>query len=232
MIARLKHNCRNSEVNATTGRISGAYHQSSLTENTALAAIFDEIDPKNQQLTEAIKRMKAESKLEVTDEVRDTDHHALYHLVEGATYSTLPEVKAAAVKVFQILQNYGLSVTDESYDTETSYLDSLLKDLGAESLQTDIAAIPSCAERIAILQDSQNAFNAARLEFQLEQSREGKQENATMLKKQLLALVNEKMLVSLEGKLMDDPATFSDFADAVNQIITDTNEIVKKRIGK
>jgi len=228
-IERLFYNCRNSEVYATTGRISDAYRQSSLTADAGLANILNEIDPKNQKLIDAIKRMIAESELEVKDEDRDSDHHALHYLVYGATFNPDTNVKTAASEVFNVMENYGLSVTGESYDTETTYLESLLEDLAKPNLRDAIAAIPGCAEQIANLQASQNAFSAARLAFQQEQAKNEGQESATSLKKQVLILVNEKLVAFLNGMLVTAPDTFSEFAATVNKIIGATNETVKKR---
>jgi len=173
--------------------------------------------------------MKAESDLEVKDEQRDADHHALYHFVNGATFNPDTAVQTAALKVFKVLENYGLSVTEENYDTETSYLDSLLEDLGKPNLQDSIAAMVGCSELIATLQASQDAFSAARLSFQQEQAQEGELANATSLKKQLVSLLNDKLVAFLNGMVVADAATYSEYATAVNQIISVTNETVRKR---
>lgn len=228
-IEKLLYKCRNSEVNATTGRLSDAYHQGSLAGNTALDAIFGEIDPKNQELTTAIKRQKAESDLEVKDEKRDTDHHALYQLVNGATYNPDPAVQTAASQVFKVLENYGLSVTQENYDTETSLLNSMLEDLTKANLQDSIAAVAGCSELIATLQASQETFSAAKLAFQKELAQEGKLESATTIKRELLPLVNDKLIRFLDGMLVADEATYGQYAATIKQIIAETNEIVKKR---
>jgi len=228
-VEKLTTNSRNSEVNATTGLISNAFQDSSLTGNAELISIFGEIDPQNQQLTLAIKRMKAESDLEIKDEVRDTDHHALYHLVEGATYNTDPAVNIAAAQVFNVLEHHGLSVTDENYDTETSYLNAVLEDLAKPNLQDAIARVTGCADRIAILQTSQDAFVTARLAFKKERAMEGKNESATKIRKQLVLLINNELVEFLNGMLVRNSATFGDFAATVNQIIAENNSIVKKR---
>ena len=229
MILRLMSKSRNSEINATTGRISEAFHSGGLAEDPALVNIFNEIDPTNQQLTQAIKTMKAESDLELKDEQRDVDHHALYHLVYGATFSLDNAVQAAAQKVFNILKHYGLSVTDENYDTETSYLDSLLTDLGKADLAEAVSSLESCAGRMAILQESQNIFKASRLVFQQEQAKEGTLKNATKIKMEVAGLVNDKLVTFLRGALISSPAVYSEFAATVNQIIRENNEVVKKR---
>lgn len=85
-LSKLSDKSKNSEVNAVTGRISADYHQS-LEGDPSLGPVMAEIDPKNLELTTAVKRMKAESDLEEKDALRDTAHHALYFFVSGMTYS-------------------------------------------------------------------------------------------------------------------------------------------------
>ena len=83
-----------------------------------------------------------------------------------------------------------------------------------------IAAITGCADLITKLQTSQDAFTAARLSFQQEQAQEGELANATSLKKQLVSLLNDKLVAFLNGMVVADSATYSEYATTVNQIIS------------
>ena len=228
-VLKLLSKSRNSEVNAATGRICDAYHGSSVEGDATLAPIFDEIDPKNLELTEAVKRMKAESDLEAKDEVRDNNHHAFYFFVYGATFSKDITVKSAAISLFTIPEYYGLGITEENYDTESSLMDSLLADLAKPEYETSISALPSCADLIADLQTSQDAFKAARLVFQQEQAQEGQLVNATAVKRQVVNIVNTSLITVLNGLLISSPATYAKFGATVAQIINENNEVVKKR---
>jgi len=231
-IPKLLSTSRNTETNAVVGRISSAFHESSLSSDTILTAIFTEIDPKNDQLTWAIKRMKAESELEAKDEIRDQAHHALYHFVFGLTFSATETTKDAADKVYTVLEHYGLSITRDSYDVETSELDSLLVDLAAAKLKTAVDSLEGCAALVANLQTAQDDFKATRLAFQEEQASEGQQNNATAIKREVTTLVNEKLIPVLKGLVISIPDTYSEFGAAVVQIITTNNETVKKRSPK
>jgi len=228
-IPKLLTTSRNSEVNAVAGRISSAYHTSSLEGDAILNPIFAEIDPLNQELTAAVKRMKAESELEAKDELRDQAHHALYHFVFGSTFSLTATIKSAAEQLFTVLEHYGMGITNDNYDMETSELDSLLLDLASPKLAPSIAALEGCSALIASLQIAQDDFKAARLTYQEERAQEGQQLNATKLKRDLASLLNDKLIAVLNGLLISAAATYSDFAATVSEIIETNNETVKKR---
>lgn len=220
---------RNTEVNAVAGRISSAFHESSLEGDAILTPILVEIDAKNQELTIAVNRMKAESDLEAKDEVRDNSHHALYHFVFGSTFSATASTKDAANQLFTVLEHYGIGIVNDNYDTESSELDSLLLDLASPKLSAAIAALDGCGTLIADLQEAQDAFKAARLTFQEERAQEGQQLNATKLKQEVVALLNNKLIAVLNGLLISAEATYGEFAAVVNQIVETNNETVKKR---
>ncbi|MFV0378823.1 MAG: DUF6261 family protein [Mangrovibacterium sp.] len=227
-LRNLSANSKNSEVNAVTGRISDNYHQT-LAGEAILSPVIAEIDTKNSELTIAVKRMKAESDLEEKDEIRDTAHHALYHFVYGLSFSKNVPVKNSASKLFVVLEHYGLSIIEENYDTETSELDSLLIDLAAPNLKSAIAALDTCDELIADLQLAQDDFKTSRLSFQKEQAGQKQKSNATVLKREVLALVNSKLLRVLNGLLISNPAVYTDFGATVAKIINTNNETIKQR---
>lgn len=231
-IPKLLTTSRNTEVNAVTGRISTAFHESSLSADTVLTAIFAEIDPKNEELTSLIKRMKAESELETKDGIRDQAYQALYHYVFGLTFSTTETTKTAAEKVFALLAHYGLAIVYDNYDMETSELDSLLLDLATAKIKAAVDSLDGCAALIANVQAAQDDFKAARLAFQEEQANEGLVGNATTLKREVTALVNDKLIPVLQGLVITIPGTYSKYCAAVVKIITTNNETVKKRSPK
>lgn len=219
---------KNTEVNAVTERISTNFHQN-LGNDPNLSPLFAAIDAKNLTLTLSVKRMKTESDLEEKDNLRDAAHHALYYFISGLTFSKNAAVKNAASNLFAILSRYGLAITENSYDVESSELDSLLLELTVPDLQPSVDTLDSCAGLLADLQSAQDAFKAARLAFQREQAAESQQNNASSLKQEVLALVNKKLIPVLKGLLVTHPADYTEFGTTVAQIIATNNETVKLR---
>lgn len=228
-ISKLSDKSRNGEVNAVSQRISAAFAESALKADPFLTPIFGEINSQITELTKAINRMVSESDLELKDESRDQKYKATYNFVFGLTYSANAATQAAAKQVFAVLDHYSLSVTEENYDNETSLLDSLLLDLAAPELASAIAALDGLATLIAELQVAQDEFEVARLAYQKERGSEKQLLNATELKRQLVKLVNTKLIAVLNGLLISDPATYGGLATTLQEAISVNNETVKKR---
>jgi hypothetical protein len=231
MIEKLMTNSRNTEVNDVATRMSGAYQNSGLTD-TYLVSSFTSFDAANLKLSLVIKRSKAESDLDEKDEVRDDKYRALYYLLNGFLYHPTKKIKEAAQLLMNLFNNYGLSVVGESYATESSLIGSLLLDLAKPEYADAIATLSGCTELIAGLQAAQTDFEQARIAYETEKAKEGMVENASLVKKEVVDILNNKIVVYLRAMEQVDPAKFGVFTNICAQIIADNNEQVKKRKGK
>lgn len=232
MIQKLMTNSRTTEVSGASERIVGAYKRTGLSSDAHLSGMMTGLEGDLARFTAAIKRMKAESELEAQDELRDEEIRALYYLVLGLLHHPDKAIKAAAQKVFAVLEHYGLSVADESFATESALVGSMLANLAKPGLQEPIAALSGCAGCIAKLQVAENNFDTARIAFEEEKAREGTLESATDIKKRVVTLINEKLVVYLLAMDQVYPETYGPFAGTVAEIIADNNEVVKKRRKK
>jgi hypothetical protein len=221
-------NSRVTEVNDVANRMSGAFKNSGLTD-AYLVSTFAALDAGNTKLTLAIKRSKAESDLEEKDEVRDHKVRSFYYLVQGFSHHPTKTIKEAAQVLLNVFDNYGLAMVGESYSTESSLVNSLLLDLAKPKFQDAIALLSGCAELIAELQAAQTDFEQARITYEAEKAKEGMVDNATIVKKDVLAILNDKIVVYLRAMEQVDPVTFGVFANTCAQVIADNNEQVKKR---
>jgi hypothetical protein len=232
MIEKLIAKSRTTEVDAASIRIIGAYKKHDLSSDAHLTGIFTALETESARLTAAVKRAKTESVLEEKDEVRDNKMRAIHYLLMGLLHHPDATIKTSAEKVEDVFDNYGLSILSESYASESSLIVSLLGDLAKQNLQASIAALSGCAELIAELQTAQTDFEQTRIAFDEEKAKEGTLENATAIKKEVLLIINDKLVVYLRAMIQVDEATYGDFARTVAQIIADNNEMVKKRRKK
>lgn len=232
MIEKLILTSRTTEVDAVSLRMIGAYKNTSLSSDAHLASIFTGLETESARLTAAIKRSKAESKLEVKDEVRDDKVRAIHYLLMGLLHHPEPAIQNAAEEVGNVFGNYGLSILGESYATESSLVTSLLGDFAKPKLQVAIAALSGCAEIIAGLQAAQADFEQTRIAYEAEKAKEGTLENATIIKKEVVTIINDKTVVYLRAMFQVDEPTYGDFARTITMIIADNNEMVKKRRKK
>jgi hypothetical protein len=228
MIDKLIAKSRVTEVNDVATRMSGAFKNSGLTD-AYLVSTFASLDAGNTKLTLAIKRSKAESDLEEKDEVRDDKVRSFYYLVQGFSHHPTQNIKEAANLLMNLFDNYGLAMVGESYSTESSLVNSLLLDLAKPKFQESIALLSGCAELIAELQVAQNNFEQARITYEAEKAKEGMVDNATIVKKEVLTILNDKIVVYLRAMEQVDPVTYGVFTSTCAQIIADNNEQVKKR---
>lgn len=232
MVEKLNHNSRTTEVDAALARMLGAYKKTSLNSDTYLLDLFTGLEGQAGQMSEAIMRMKAESVLEAKDEVRDSGLRAVFFLVQGFVYHPDSNLKEAAQKVSKVLGHYGLSITDDNYATESSLIGSLLDDLYKPATRSAMAVLSGCTELVAALQVAQNDFEAARIAYEEEKAKEGTLPNATVLKRKIIEVVNNQLVVYMRAMSQVNEAVYGDFARTLAEIIADNNEVVKKRAKK
>jgi hypothetical protein len=225
----LTPNARATEVNAVSGGIIAEYNKGNWNSDAYLSSIFTRLKTKTANLTEAINRIKTESNLEAKDEQRDNNVRAVYFLASGFAYHPDAIISGAAKKVYAVLEHYGLDIVNQSYATESSLINSLLLEFSNSEIQNAIAILPGLSQVIDGLRSSQNAFELAQLQFQEGKSKEGTEENATEIKKEVLSIINDKLVVHLKAMVQVDMEKYEEFAGTVTQIIDDMNVTVKKR---
>ena len=232
MPGKLMTNSRVTEVDAAATRMVGAFEKTSLSSDAFLTEVFAQIKAILAFFVAAIKRMKAESNLEEKDEVRDNALRSLYYMLLGYLHNPAKAIREAAQKLEKVFDHYGISITGESYSTESSLINSMLNDFAKPGLQDAIAVLPGCAGQVAALQTAQDDFEAARITWEEEKAGESTEKNATELKKEVVKLVNEKLVVYLRAMMQVDDATYGKFARTIGEIVAENNETVKRRRAK
>ena len=182
---------RNTEVDDASMRMIGAYKTTTLSSDPHLNGMFTNLETGTAALTAAINRSKAESNLEEKDENRDQLLRSLSDLLTGYLHYPDQAIQEAAETVDKVFEKYGLRVIGESYATESSLIASLLVDLSKQKIVDAIALLPGCSDTIASLQAAEDAFEAARIEYEQEKAAESTQANATKIKAEVLALIND-----------------------------------------
>lgn len=232
MIEKLIHQSRTTEIDAAAGLITGAFETSRLKNDSYLSVLIPKLLSLRAGLSAAINQMTAESDLEEKDLQRDDKVRALFYLLQGYLYHPDLAIRKAAKTLTAVLDQYGLAIIGESYATESSLINSLLKELSKPKLQEAIAVLSGCAQLITALQTAQNEFEAARLAYEGEKADESKKESATTIKKEVVKLINSKLVVYLRAMVQVDEAAYSEFARTVAEIIESNNETVKRRRKK
>jgi hypothetical protein len=229
---RLMSVSRTTEVNAVAGRIIAEYEKNDWTSDTHLTGIFNLLKQSNTLLTSSINRIKAESDLEQKDEIRDDKIRSVYYLILGFTHHPDLAIKTAAEEVYKVFEHYGVDIVGKSYAIETSLIQSLLVEFAHPDLQPSISALPGLNQLIASLTTAQNEFEAASILYEEEKAAEGTKENASQIKKEVVVIINDKLVVYLRAMIQVDETKYGELTRTTAQIINDNNEIVKKRKKK
>ncbi len=229
MISNLMMKSRVTEVDGTTTQIIQGFDTTTLNTDPNMDVILGELKPLSTLFSSAIRRMKEKSEAKAYDEVRDEKIDALYYLLLSFSHHPDEQIKNAALYLLTIFSNYGLEIKDESLTRESSLINSLLSDLGKTKAQASIALIPQCDTYIAALQEAQNNFESNRLSFEEAQAEEGTLENASAMKKEVVTLINKKLVPYLNVMQQINDTIYGPYARTVAEIIAANNEVVKKR---
>jgi len=232
MISKLIPQSRTTEVSNVSKNIIMAYKKRIWDDDTHLVNIFTELQIGSSDFTTAINRSKAESNLDKKDVAREEKIKALNYLLLGSVHHPDAAVKAAGERLSCVFAKYGLKMIHTSYATESELIDSMLEDLSAAELQADIPLISGSAEIIVDLQIAQNDFKTAHFTWEEKKAQEGLNRCATDVKKDVLTIINDKIVVYLNAMQQAKGDLYGELAQTVSQIINDTNEAVKKRSKK
>lgn len=231
MIDKLIPTSRVTEVNDVATRSTGAFGESGITD-PVLANNFSNLDETNIELTKAIRRSKAESDLEEKDENRDNRLRSLYYLINGFSHHPGAEIRMSAQSLLNVFEHYGLKITSDSYATESSLISSMMLEYQKPEYEEAIAALSGCGDLLEALAIAESEFEHARIAYETEKAKEGLLQNASELKKQVLHILNNKIVIYLRAMEEVNPEVYAVFAATVAQIIADNNEQVKRRQKK
>ena len=221
---------KTTEVDTVSGRIIAKYSKDDWSFDTHLTMLFDLLIPVSQRLTTAINRSSAESNLEEKDELRDNKVRAIHYLILGLMHHPEEVVRAAAGKVNGVFEKYGLNIINESYSSESSLIESLLEDFSAHELQADITQTSGLNPLISQLRTAQTEFEAAQVLYEESKAKDGTHESATAVKKEILSVINDKLVVYLRAIYQVNEEKYGEFVRTIAQIIDDNNVTVKKRL--
>tara|TARA_R110001583_G_scaffold21469_6_gene81605 strand:+ start:3918 stop:4640 length:723 start_codon:yes stop_codon:yes gene_type:complete len=232
MFSKLTPNCRVTEVNTASENLLMAFNKQTFEGDNYIGGLFTNLQTWTGSLGTAIHRGKVESNLDELDVARDEKVQALNYLLLGATHHPIAAIKAAGENLFDTYIKYSLKIINETYAIESSLIESLLQDLSAPELQADITAVSGCTEVIADLQAAQNNFKTAYFTWEEVKAQEGLSESATEIKKEVLSIINNKIVVYLRAMQQANEAVYGELAQTVSQIISDANQAIKRRAKK
>lgn len=228
---KISRNSKVTELDSSIKRVIAAYKSYDWTSDFHLTGLFSDLEVDSKKLTTAIMKLKGDSDLDDLDDIRDEYFRNFYYLVFGLRYNPDQVIKEAAEKIFSIIGSKGLGVVDENYSVESSIIESMLEQIDADSMIDNIEVLPGAEVLLDKLRLSQMNFEKAELELETTKAKESQNLSATDIKKEILPLFNGKVLLYLHAMSVVDESTYGEFARTVEQIISDNNITVKKRLA-
>ncbi|WP_372648456.1 DUF6261 family protein [Draconibacterium sp.] len=229
MIPTLMIGRKVTEIDGTTTQVIQGYDATTLNTDPNMEVIFGELKPLSALFTSAIRRMKAKSEAQTLDEVREEKMDGWYYLLLSFSHHPDAQIRNAALALLTIFNNYGMEIKKESFTVESSLLNSMLADYSTPEAMANVRFIPQGDIYLAALQEAQDNFESNRLGFEEAQAEEGTLENASALKRQVVDLINNKLVNYLNAMAQINEATYGPYARIVAEIISTNNEVVRKR---
>lgn len=224
-MTRLSSRLRITETDAASDALVRLFRAAGV-QDAFLSGAFAELEGLSARLTTAIRQETADSRLDEKDAARDAAVRDLGTLIQGYTAIPVAEKKAAARRLDAVFSKYGKKIVNETYASESSLIESLLEDLGA--LEAEAKLLEGVADLVATLRAAQDEFNAANDELTAAKTARG--ESATQVKKELVALVNLKIVPYLGA--VGGAEAYRDFAAKMEAEIVRANAASDRRTKK
>ena len=199
--------------------------ESAVSKDANLSLIMAEVEKLSAEITTAIKSERVSSTLDEADIARDGVIRNLGDALTGYAAIPVAAKKAAAQNLLAVFSKYGRQITQKNFAEESSLIESILEDFGAENLASDIAALDGVGELISELREAQDSFNKANDDFT--NASVNKSESATSVKKSLISVLNDKLVPYLSA--VAPLADYKDFASKCEAEIAKANATVSGR---
>ena len=227
---KINSNMRVAELDTLSDVLVRLYKDSSAAENAVskdanLSGIMEEVEKLSADITTAIKSDRVSSTLDEADIARDEIIRNLGDALTGYAAIPVAAKKASAQNLLSVFSKYGKQITQKNFAEESSLIESLLEDFGAESLKADVAALDGVGELVSELRTAQDSFNKANDDYTHASVSRG--ESATSVKKSLFSVLNDKFVPYLSA--VAPLADYKDFASKCETEITKANATVSGR---
>lgn len=233
IIHLINHRARITEVDDASDQLINLYSKSrEIQKEEVLKTIIATMRKQSDDITEAIKRSRAESELEAVDIERDNAVRMLNNVIVGYKSMPNPDWAESGSRLAAVFDKYGLAIVSESYSNESSLIESLLFDLSNASLQADIDKLAGMRDCINNLRAAEDKFNGARETFNAANAEAKLATSASEIRRELLSTINGVFISYVKVLVMTNEKLYGSFALKVDDIITKINLSIASRYDK
>lgn len=187
-----------------------------------------ELERLSAEITTAILQDKTLSNLDAADAVRDEAIKNLGAVLAGYAVFPAEEKRTAAAPLKAIYDKYAKAgITNASYVSESSMIESMLEDFASADAKKAISALEGTEALIKAVRDAENAFAAASDAYV--QANASKGASATSLKKPLISVINDKLVPYLTAMQIANSESLAGFIAGCEAEIDRVNDMVTRR---
>jgi len=227
-VVRVNKNIQIGELGTLSQAISARYDEckDKLATDAVLTAVMAEEKKESEAIITAINRTKNASRLDELDSSRDTALTTLFDTVKAYSLLGAAADKQKASEIAKIIEKYkGIAHLNNA--NESAQIASMLEDLSAESAKVNLEGLTNLNDAIESLRVAENAFLAG--VKALEEQKIALGDNASSIKKRLIAVLNDKLVPYLNIASSVISEEYSPFADSVAILNQKANAVVIQR---
>lgn len=185
-----------------------------------------ELQTAHDALNTAILKDKEKSTLSELDSVRDEKFLVAKKMCEVYALFPIAKKKELNEPIKAIFDKYAkANLMSVNYKSESSLIESMKKDL--EPFSENIALLDGMKEALDALFEAEENFSRANQDYVNALS--AKSESASSLKKPLLSIINDNLVVYLSAMIVSENENCFDFAKFFEAEIERTNAVIEKR---
>ena len=226
-IALLSPRLSTAEVSAVAQVMSSLYAEHPVADDTVLATLMAEMNGLSANLAAAIGRQADTSQLKLSVGQLDKACRSFHSLLKHYVQSSDATMSAGAKQLMVVLAAHGgLGMLHYGSLAKLGKVKALLTELDEPASASLIAQLPHAAESVADVRQRCTDLTSCLATLSGNQSAQTDQQPAYLIKKQVVELLNKRIVVYVNGKLIEDAEAYATFAAAANALIARGNSRV------
>jgi len=220
------------EVSGLTIQILSSYNSCGLAQagDAYLNKIMDELNELSHRLSKSLFRQQPKTTMKPYDRERMRRVRSIVNLKKS--YDTMPpEMLPEQWPEFRrTLDNVLKGMHDENFATKSSLIRALISRMSKPEWVSTVEQLAGMKQALSLLEEAQKAFDNKNIEIQSLVLK--KAEPSTKVKNEIVAFINQRLVVHLSAQSNAATEVYGDFAKILDFKICEANAIVRQRKKK
>ncbi|BAX81284.1 DUF6261 family protein [Labilibaculum antarcticum] len=193
--------------------------------------IFQKLSGKSVELVGKINAGWLNSELKEKDDARDLDVRAIFYEVKAKCMRRPSADQEKALRIKEVLDRYGMKITEDSYTIESAGVRAMLSDLNAPELEDCVASNADFKILLDNAEQSMAEFDVSASKLIEDKNERENAKSASVVGQELKGIINNELLIYLAAMSKANPTKYKPYADVVNTLIEDSNNKVRDRLA-